>query len=100
MDKIKYEKQIKQMKPAYKTWFDKYCDEHPEFDGYDDNAIDAFWNACEAAGFADCEDMYEINENIDDWFDVHGDQIIYDAAIQAGFNGDSINDWLDKRHTI
>jgi hypothetical protein len=36
---------------------------------------------------------------IDDWFAEHGEQIIYDAAIKAGFDGDSINDWLDRRPT-
>jgi hypothetical protein len=37
---------------------------------------------------------------IDDWFDEHGEQVIYEAAIKAGFDSDSINDWLDKRHTF
>jgi hypothetical protein len=36
---------------SYATWHLQYCATHPEFDGLDDNATDAFWEAAEAAGF-------------------------------------------------
>jgi hypothetical protein len=39
------------IRTAYDDWFDKYCEEHPEFDGHNDAACDAFWTACEKAGF-------------------------------------------------
>jgi hypothetical protein len=36
---------------GYAGWYLLYCATHPEFDGHNDDAIDAFWAASEAAGF-------------------------------------------------
>jgi hypothetical protein len=35
----------------YAKWYKMYCEDHPEFDGHNDDAIDAFWHASQEAGF-------------------------------------------------
>jgi hypothetical protein len=46
-----------------KDWYDAYCDAHPEFDGYNDAAIDAFWNAATAAGYT-ADDVNSIDDPV------------------------------------
>jgi hypothetical protein len=36
----------------FEKWHNEYCTAHPEYNGYDDNAIDAFWRATKDAGFS------------------------------------------------
>jgi hypothetical protein len=36
----------------FAKWYNEYCTAHPEYNGYDDDAIDAFWHATQDAGFS------------------------------------------------
>jgi imidazolonepropionase-like amidohydrolase len=42
---------VKNSLRKYAKWYRMYCEDHPEFDGYNDDAIDAFWAAAQEAGF-------------------------------------------------
>jgi hypothetical protein len=35
------------------NWYHAYLENHPEYDGFNDSAIDAFWIATEEAGFTE-----------------------------------------------
>jgi hypothetical protein len=37
---------------------------------------------------------------LDDWFDFNATQILCDAAIKAGFDEDSINDYFERKHWL
>jgi hypothetical protein len=42
----------------FERWYNKYTAEHPEYDGFNDSAIDAFWAATDEAGFS-LDDVYK-----------------------------------------
>jgi hypothetical protein len=39
-------------------------------------------------------------QTLDDWFDVNETQVLFDAAIKAGYDDDSINDYFERKRWI
>jgi hypothetical protein len=59
----------------YRKWYTKYCDDHPEFDGFNDNAIDKFWQDAIIAGYNPivmAELAEPVGSYVPDIVEVHG----------------------------
>jgi hypothetical protein len=89
----------------YAKWYMKYCKEHADFDGDNDDTIRAFLTAVKEAGFdlnmivAAIDPPKPGIQTLDDWANAR-DNAFYNDAIEAGFDEDSVCDWLNRKHDL